>query len=606
MLSDGPTRFRALFQASISCPRLARWRRFLGLASVSSTAAETPFWFGFALLYTSGCVALALHQAFATKYVLADDVRQHVFWMFRFVDPRLFPNDPIADYFQSIAPPGFTALYRGFAALGVDPLLASKLIPAVLGLSAAGYLFGVALSVLRSPATAALATILFCQGLWLSSDLCSATPRAFFYPLFAAFLYYHVKGRRVPVLATILLQGLFFPPAALISLGVIFLSFGRCERAWSSLVKQYRAYLFCAAALGITLLTLLPYWHATEKFGPLVTYAAARHMPEFGPAGRIPFFYSGFWNYWLYGTAGLHIQSRPFWLFAAFLWPILRCFPRYFPFLNRTPAGARLLLQIAGSALLLFIVSHALLFRLYLPSRYTEHTARVLFALAAAGAIMAIVDSLLRWSEQRAQRSRCGTAFGALAFAMVLPLSVICFPLFLSKFPNAGYITGTEPDLYRFFASQPPTIHIASLADEADKLPVFSRRSIVIAVETAIPLHLGYYMPLRQRGLEFARAQYSSDLNVIQQCLRHEHIDFCLLDQGAFTPDYVHNNRLLRQLGEIVPTSPAGAKPLMQHPPPQCIVFANAHFMVLDARALLALKSSAAAAMASQNSGLSQ
>ena len=104
------------------------------------------------MLYALACASLALRQAFADEYVLADDVRQHVFWMFRFIDPKLFPNDPIADYFQSIAPPGFVALYRFFATLGIDPLLASKLIPFGLGLLTAGFLFGAALRILRSPA----------------------------------------------------------------------------------------------------------------------------------------------------------------------------------------------------------------------------------------------------------------------------------------------------------------------------------------------------------------------------------------------------------------------------------------------------------------------
>jgi hypothetical protein len=579
------------FMTSTARFSISRWRRFLGLTTESPTLGATRLWFAFSMVYALVCAALALRQAFSSEYVLADDVRHHIFWMFRFLDLGLFPNDPIADYFQSIAPPGFAALYRFLAVLGMDPLRASKFIPFGLGLLAAGYLFGIALRVLRSPAAAAVATVLLCQCLWLSSDLSSATPRAFFYPLFAAFLYYHVCGHRFIVLLTILLQGLLFPPAALLSLGVLGLDLVELKNGWPTPSKEPQKYFFLIGALAVAVLTIFPFLHTVDRFGPLVTREEARAMPEFGPGGRVPFFYPDFWNYWVHGSGGLHIQSRPGWLFAAFLWPIFCWFPRYFPLLDRIAEGARPLLQIAGSALLLFSISHLLLFRLYLPSRYTQHASRVLFALAAAGVIMAIVDSLLRWAEARAGRDRPLSAFGGTAFASVLLLWIVCYPLFLSTFPKAGYITGKAPDLYRFFAAQPATIRIASLADEANNLPVFCRRSIVFGVETAVPFHWGYYQPLRQRGLQIARAQYSSDLAVIQQCLRDQKIDFWLLDRGCFKAEYIRNNRVIRQVRAVVPDPGVGDGPLLSHPPPQAVVFATKRFIVLDAGHLLALKS---------------
>ncbi len=555
------------------------WDRFFGSDGNSPGVTHTRFWFGFSMLYALACASLALRQALAGEFVLADDVRQHVFWMFRFLDPKLFPNDPIADYFQSIAPPGFAALYQFLAMLGIDPLLASKLIPFVLGLLTAGFLFGAALRILRSPAIAALATILLCQCLWLSSDLCSATPRAFFYPLFAAFLYYHVGNKRIAVLIVVFFQAIFFPPGALVSLGVIALDLVRVNEGRLKLERDYRAYLFCVLAIVVVSLALISYLRAAERFGPMVTYAKARQMSEFAPGGRVPFFYPDLWNYWMHGAGGLHIQSRPSFLFAAFLWPIFAFFPRALSFLEH--ARGQILLRIACAALALFAISHALLFRLYLPSRYTQHPGRVVLALAAAAVIMALVDSLMRWSMKRAPKF----AFG---FAGLLLLWIVCYPLFLSHFPHVGYITGNAPNLYRFFAAQPPTIRIASIADEANNLPVFCRRSIIFGVETAVPFHPGYYFPLRRRGAAIARAQYSPDLATVQQCIREQHIDFWLLDRGAFTPQHLLYNRVLRQLRLKIPDNPSVA-PFLEHPPARCVVFADAHFVVVDARAVLAL-----------------
>jgi hypothetical protein len=562
----------------------ARWRELLGLANKATTAAETRFWFACSMLYALVCASLALRQALAGEYVLADDVRQHVFWMFRFLDPKLFPNDPIADYFQSIGSPGFVALYRFFAALRIDPLLASKLIPFGLGLLTAGFLFGAALRILRSPSAAALATILLSQCIWLSSDLCSATPRAFFYPLFAVFLFYYVGHSRMAVLIVVFLQALFFPPGAMVSLAVIALDLVQVSKGRPQFTRDYRTYFFCALNVAVVLLAVVPYLRGAQKFGPMITYAQARQMSEFAPGGRVPFFYPDLWNYWMHGAGGLHIQSRPSWLFAAFLWPIFAFFPRAFPLLGR--AYGQILLRIAGAAFILFAISHALLFRMYLPSRYTQHTGRILLAVAAAAVIIALVDSLLRWSLSRG--SRLASVFASVLAALLL-VWIVCFPLCLTHFPRVSYITGNAPNLYRFFAAQPPTIRIASIADEANNLPVFCRRSIIFGVETAVPFHPGYYLPLRQRGLAIAGAQYSPDLAVVQQCIREQQIDFWLLDRGAFTSEHLRYNRVLRQLGLEIPDNFSAVAPFLQHPPKRCVVFADPHFIVVDARAVLAL-----------------
>jgi len=53
--------------------------------------------------------------------MVQDDARQHVFWMQRFLDPALFPRDLIADYFQSVAPAGYTAIYQMMAGVGINP-----------------------------------------------------------------------------------------------------------------------------------------------------------------------------------------------------------------------------------------------------------------------------------------------------------------------------------------------------------------------------------------------------------------------------------------------------------------------------------------------------
>src|SRR3546814_16471572 len=81
------------------------------------------------------CLALGIlisWPLFAVERTVPDDARAFLFWMERWNDPGLFPDDRIADYFQSMSPRLFTLLYRGAFELGLDPIEANRLLPLVL------------------------------------------------------------------------------------------------------------------------------------------------------------------------------------------------------------------------------------------------------------------------------------------------------------------------------------------------------------------------------------------------------------------------------------------------------------------------------------------
>ena len=78
-------------------------------------------------------------------------------------------------------------------------------------------------------------------------------------------------------------------------------------------------------------------------------------------------------------------------------------------------------------------------------------------------------------------------------------------------------------------------------------LPTFSQRSILVGREYAIPYHFGYYSQFRQRVVDLTQAQYSQNIADVKTFIQKYQIDFWLLDGGAFTPQYIQNNSLLRQ-----------------------------------------------------------
>ena len=202
------------------------------------------FWLTLSLTFTTIYSLLALKEAFSGEYIVQDDARQHVFWMRRFLDPELFPNDLIADYFQSVAPWGYQTFYWLFSQVGIDPIFLNKLLPLGLSLVTAAYCFGICFQILPIPFAGFIASVLLSQNLWLQNDIGSATPRAFLYPLFLAVLYYLLRKSLVPFLVAIALLGLFYPQYVILTALILIIRLLDWEKGRFCLSKNSQDYLF--------------------------------------------------------------------------------------------------------------------------------------------------------------------------------------------------------------------------------------------------------------------------------------------------------------------------------------------------------------------------
>ena len=496
------------------------------------------FWLVLSLAFAVLFGGLGLQQAFRANYVVQDDARQHVFWMQRYLDPTLFPHDWIADYFQSIAPPGFAALYRIPAALGINPLLFNKFLPMGLGLISTVYAFGIGLEFLPVPIVGFISSLILNQNLWVQDDLVSGTARSFLYPCFLAFLYYLLRSRQgslwkslIPCLLAILLQGLFYPQFVLIMAGMLVLQpiewrqgrlrlvgFGGAEQRW-------RPYIIAIAGLLVAFAVLLPYALEKSVYGGAISAAVARTMPEFAMKARSAFFTDDFWLFWVFGKrSGLFFWMMPLSVAALVLFPLVIAGRSRLPLL-RQARHLDLFVQAGISSLVLFFEAHALLFKLYLPARYTQFTIQIFSSFAAAIGIVVLIDAVLGWADHRPARQKLAIGIIALLGALVL----LSPKLYL--FPKISYVKGTVPSLYEFFAQQPKDILIASLAKEADNIPSFSHRSILVGREYSLPYQLGYYKPIRQRITDLIRAQYSLDLSEVREFVRKYKIDYWMIDR---------------------------------------------------------------------------
>lgn len=555
----------------------------LTIRPIETARSQMIFWGCLSLAFAGVFGIQVLQQAFSSQFVVQDDARQHLFWMARFVDPALFPNDLIADYFQSVAPWGYRQFYHLFAAIGISPLLLSKLLPAVLALLITGYCFALSLALLPIPATAFVATLLFNQNLWMRDDLASVSPRAFLNLFFLAFLYYLLQGSLLPSLAAIALLGFFYPQYVFIAAGILLMRLWHWENGQIRITQDQRQLRLCLAGLGVALLVLLPFALTSSQFGPTISVAEAKALPEFAATGRARFFFDDWGRYWLSGgRSGIQPPLDPPLLALGLLLPLLLRFPQRF-LLLRQAKHLDLLSQLTLVSLGMFFAAHALLFKLHLPSRYTQHSLRVVMALAAAIVLTVLIDALLRWAAQRQPLQR----LVAIGLVCVTGAVLVLYPVTLSNFPRTTYITGTAPPLYQFFAQQPASIVIASLSEEANNLPVFAQRSILVGSEYAIPYHVGYYRQFRQRVLDLLEAQYSDRLEPAQALIPKYGIRFWLVDRAAFSPAYLADNSWLRQYQPVYnqalqnlteAKTPALAKVL-----PRCTSFGTGNFVVLDA-----------------------
>ncbi|MBV9388512.1 MAG: hypothetical protein JOZ78_18975 [Chroococcidiopsidaceae cyanobacterium CP_BM_ER_R8_30] len=404
------------------------------------------------------------------------------------------------------------------------------------------------MQILPVPMAGFIATLVLNQSLGLHDDVVSATPRGFFYPLFLAFLYYLLKRSLLPCLIAIALQALFYPLIPFITSGILLLRLLDWEKGGIRLSVERRDYLFCATGLGVALLALLPYMLASSEFGPTITAAQAWKMPEYWSGGRVGYYFLSPWNFWFDGRdSGMFALLSPPQLFIGLLLPFLLRWPSRFPLAKRVKSTVKILPQTVLVSIAMFFAAHALSFKLHFPSRYTFHTFQMVLSLSCGIALTIMLDAVFHWSEQRKTSRFRRRQFLAISCAVVVLAALVFYPCSLKSFPKTLYVKGGVPVLYQFLQQQPKDTLVASLTSEADNLPTFAKRSILVGKEYALPFHTRYYAQFRQRVIDLINAQYSLELKQVKDFIHKYGVNFWLLDRTAFRPEYIANNDWIKQ-----------------------------------------------------------
>jgi hypothetical protein len=234
------------------------------------------------------------------------------------------------------------------------------------------------------------------------------------------------------------------------------------------------------------------------------------------------------------------------------------------------------------------------LFKLHLPSRYTGYTFLLAIVFAAGIVLTVILDTIYQWL-QTARPPQKFQSILAIGILTIIASSLLFYPSVAKSFPVTGYVTGKAPHLYQFFAQQPKDIVIASLSSEANNLPTFAQRSILVGSEYAVPYHAGYYREFRRRASDLIRAQYSPDLNIVKQFIQQYSVDFWVLEPESFNPNYIIRNSWIKQYQpaatEAADRLQQGQVPVLQQMLKCCLVVDLDRFLVIDTQCIQKLSS---------------
>jgi hypothetical protein len=514
--------------------------------------------------------------------VFSDDAFVHQYWMWHWRDAALF-NDPLTHALRESAryTDGYQALFW-VATQFLNPITFGEW----LGVGLMGFSGWLVFLIVREhtawrPA-GWIAGALF-LGLIDIHRFYGGFQRAFIQPVVLLTVLLLLKRR--PLIAAIVAAAgaLVYPPAALLAVAIICF----CAVTWEGRRPHLdrRGAVAAAVAGGLALLAVLVP-EALRGGAPAELSAdMARRFPEFNEFGTLHFFESDPITYLTQNRSGFDLRgSGSILLIAALALLVLR------------PANARLLRQQVWAmpivSLVIFTAAQLVLFKLYLPHRYT-------YPIVAFCAIAVGVCLKPTWDALWAGRHAAWGAFVLLcAPAVVTALAIWAFPLGpqepwdhltsttalivaggtvliaataalilratstaqraalaagltaillcgLLVFVPERYERGTDCDVgqtIQFLRKQPKDGIIAADPIDAKCLPATTKRAVVISTQLAPAYERDYFLMGRRRMFDTLDAIYGADRQKIVDLQRKYGATLLWIRRGSIQRQMHHQD----------------------------------------------------------------
>jgi hypothetical protein len=504
----------------------------------------------------------------------------HEYWTRRFVDGALF-QDPLTESLleTGYSPPVFRSLYW-LASYVIDPVFFGELLPLVLQPLAVWLLFRIVRSHVEWRPAAWIGAALFLVP-WEMHRFSGGHPRAFAQPIVLLTLLLLLSRRNLAAALVPPVGLLLYPPAGAVALGIVILAALNLRRP--RFLDLERARWAGVSVLGAGAAFVLT--RITTGSQDAITEAEARLYPEFGPDGQMHFFVSSILEFLTQNYSGFHLLgSGSILAVTAALLLVLR------------PRNVRLLRWevwcVPIAALVLFVAAHALLFRLYLPQRYTypllpffciaiavwvrptfqglAERRRALLFLAVPLVVLAAVllaltvfplgpqlsfDAFGDWLEDAAAYLAVGLAVGLLiAFCVWHRERGSAFTAGAAAVVAGGMLVGAatfaggtrspesarceDEALYRHLRTLPEETIVAADPFDSNCIPIAARRPVVISRKLYQPWAVDYFELIRGRMFQTVEAYYGPSVDAVAALRERYGADYLLVRTDQKEPNW--------------------------------------------------------------------
>lgn len=514
-------------------------------------------------------------------YVINDDARQHIYWMARFQDPELFKGDPLADFFSSpkFATYGMVGLYS-LMSFFVEPLVFSKILPLFLIPLCAVFLFALGRR-LKDPLSGLILVAIFLTVIWDRDRFSGGLARSFAYPILILFLYSLVRRRYLAASALMVAGALFYPPIAPVCAGTWAFSFLDLPRLRVNFRRNGLAPFLIGSVLTLAVLISAYIVFKDEAAGRLVTPTEAAHMPEFYRNGRVEFFHESPIVQYLQGEdagLGLHGPVNVL-LFTSVLIGLLLRSEAF-----KTPKEVWHLML---SSLCLFLLAHFLLFRLHLPSRFSEVPISLSLMVFTSIHLRPAIQKVTGLIPSHRLRSRPVAVAEVAVVALVLSFFILGMSM-----SQAKLVRFPDGPLTSFLATLPKDTLIAGHPEDMDWIPIFSKRKVLVNREGSLPYHVEYYGEIQKRTYDTLDAYYADSLADIARFCRKHGVDYLVVNRSRFSSGSLRTQPMYDEpYNAKIKAKIAGRERFAAlEIPPEKIVWQDSKFMVTDCRRMVEAK----------------
>jgi hypothetical protein len=512
--------------------------------------------------------------------VYSNDAAQHISWMYRYSNPRLFANCEMRDYFSdAFAPFGFRLLYNGLARI-TDVKVASELLCfplAVLTLVGA-YSLGCLVTdgnVIGGIANAAIILLGGLAGIEFNymGPIAGGLQRSFALPILVWGVVSTAQRRPLLTAAMLLASALFYPPALLV-LGLFQVMVSALDIVHRQSPSKETLWLVLSGVVSMGVL-----WRLQEQsapYGPILTLAEMRRMPDFYPGGVFytPILFTTKVSY-VTNAFPMRVPEILGWTVGvvACAWFLRRAI--------RVEVWFTLL-----SGFLLYGLAYALLFRLYDPERYPLYGLLLFHLMIIPPACVAIWAKIRGrfvtsrqslWFSKMSRRWTVLTAIGA-----VVVVAAICLVAHRYDVKGGGVRDDIPDSVYQYLSTLPVDTCIAGHPTDVDFVPLRSHRCVPLVLDALNVRQRDFRLQVFDQLGDILRLMYAGDISEIRAARGRLNCRIFLVNADRYTTDYLAivrpTDATIAKLRQKALTTP----PLLLHPPGTAVLFRDGPISVVD------------------------